>query len=146
MSPSDCFAILSSFILLLSFSVFNVISGSCSEKVRDNKNLINVVYKKLGILVLGPTDMKWNSTADISCVLVLLPISLKLSILGDGVGLLSMPASIACPPPLHCPLTSSHIHRTYTHRRTLSTHSASHFAELITRSSVKWHVCTNEAR
>lgn len=97
---------------------------------------------KLGIFILGPTYFKWSK---LRRVLVFLPSSLKRSILGDGAGLLSMPASIACPPPLHCPLTSSHIHRTYTHRRARSTHSASHSADLLTRSSVTWHVCTNEA-
>lgn len=99
--------------------------------------------KKLGILVLGATRIKWSNFRR---VLVLLPISLKRSILGDGAGLLSMPASIACPPPLHCPLTSSRIHRTYTRRRARSTHSASHSADLLTRGGVTWHVCTNEAQ
>lgn len=42
--------------------------------------------------------------------------SLKLSIVGDS--LLSMPRSIACPPPLRCPLTSlSHIQYRHTHVR-----------------------------
>lgn len=71
------------------------------------------------------TDKTWRTLPS----LVYYPISLKLSIVGDGVGLLSMPGSIACPPPLHCPLTFSHIYSTNTHTHTrahLSTHTHTH--------------------
>ena len=96
------------------------------------------------------TDKTWRTLPSF----VHYPISLKLSIVGDGVGLLSMPGSIACPPPLHCPLTFSHIYSTNTHTHTHTcafkhthththTHTDKHLTYSLMHSNHTWHVHTH---